>query len=140
MGLNVVLLCSVLLYAYAGIVGLIQLHTQEEFHFLWSLLSGFCFFSAVGLVRMSNVARFLTVMVLWINILLFASARVLNPSGYAFNDGEFPINPKPIASLAFLFLKASTTDDSQHSVVMAFLLMFSLIGVYVLGRNKHQFR
>ncbi len=140
MGLKVVILCSVLLYAYAGIVGLIQLHTQEEFHFLWSLLSGFCFFTAVGLMRMSNVARSLTVIVLWINILLFASARVLNPSGYTFAEGELSINPKPIASLADLFLKASTTDDSPHSVVMAFLLMFSLVGVYVLGRNKREFR
>lgn len=140
MGLNLVILCSVLLYAYAGIEGLIQLHTQEEFHWLWSVLSGFCFFTAVGLMRMSKVARSMTVMLLWVNILLFVLARLTNPSGYIRTEVRLPIDPPPMASLADLFLHASTVEDSQAHVVMAFLLIFSLVGVYVLGRNKRKFR
>lgn len=140
MGLNLVILCSVLLYAVAGVLGLIQLHTQEEFHLLWSLLAGFCFFLAVGLIRLSNVARSLTVMLLWINILLFVLARLANPSGYAGTGVRLPLDPPPVASLADLFLHASTVDDSQAHVVMSLLLVFSLVALYVLGRNKHRFR
>ncbi len=120
--LNGVILLLVLVYVLAGLFSMVKLHKTEDFEVIWSVAAALWFFLAVGMIRRSQIARTITVTLMWLCILIL-------PFGIVDPD-----------TLAMFFLEGHGHSPRELRAVAIPLVVISLIGVKVLGKNRKEFR
>ena len=121
-GLKVVIVILALLYTGVGIVTLVELHKRGDHLTAWTLLAGLWLFLAVGIWRLSRIARTASVTFLWL-VVLGAIVLVLQP-------GYFPqMNIVPqLKSL------------QRAPEMLVGLVGLSLIAMWILSKNRDEFR
>ena len=120
--LTLTLLGLVIVYLLLAVQSLIRLHTHEEFHIVWSFSAGYFLFLAVGLLRMSAIARSITVAMMWIAALLLPIA-IYDPAILEMFVPEF-------AQPTFYNVRAVSVPA----------LMLCIVGLMVLNKNRKEFR
>ena len=120
--LTLTLLGLVVVYLLLAIQSLIKFHAHEDFRIVWSFSAGYFLFLAVGLLRMSAIARSITVSMMWIAVLLLPVA-IYDPSILEIFVSEF-------AQPTFYNVRAV----SVPAVVLC------VIGLMVLNKYRKEFR
>jgi hypothetical protein len=120
--LTLVLVVVVIAYLAMGVYGAVKLYHHDNPQFFWSVSSAFWLFLAVGMVRMSRIARTITVTLMWLLVLIL-------PFGIA--DPE---------NLLMLWPALRETGGQNLRAVAIPVVTFSLFSLIILGKNRDEFR